>query len=417
MKKITTIKILTIAITLFATLQGITQNGGWIYEDTLLSARRFCTGSELNGKVYIIGGGFFFSPPDSSMLTSFDPKTGVEDNSLADPPVDIYHASSSAVNGKIYVFGGRSWNTSGPLNSVYEYDPATDVWTSKSDMPTARYQLRTAVIDNKIYAIGGQHGSYPNSPEKTVEMYDPVTDTWTTKADMLTGRAYFSADVVDGKIYVMGGQLHGSGFSFSSVEVYDPVADTWTELDSMPATRSWHGSGVINDQIYVFGGGTDAGYPTWKFDPETGSWTDVMAEMSRFTGAFADAVAEDSDGNTCLYALSGAGPDLIPSPWVFKYCPGISSAWDIVNEVIQFQNYPNPFNDFTTIQYELKTAADVSIEIFDLAGQQVATVFEGFQPAGEHRIEWSAEHVPAGVYFYTLRTGEFVATGKLIISK
>ena len=99
----------------------------------------------------------------------------------------------------------------------------------------------------------------------------------------------------------------------------------------------------------------------------------------------------------------------------FPDITGINEQYDAIR--IECSVSPNPFSGNTILRFELKTAAEVTIKIHNLAGQEVATVFKGYQPAGTHQIEWSAENVPPGVYFYTLRTGEFVGTGKLVIQK
>ncbi len=421
MKQTTTTKILMLALFLATNFQNIAQNSGWILEDTLLPSRRFCTGSELDGKIYIIGGQFFFLPPDiSTKFVVYDPVVSSWDTTLANLPVPLKGATSSVVDGKIYVIGGYAGSSRAePVNSVYEYDPGTNVWTSKAEMPTPRTFLRTSVVDNKIYAIGGDYEGYPTPSEQTVEMYDPTTNSWTTKASMITGRAHFATEVVNEKIYAFGGQLHGSGFSFSSVEMYDPVSDTWTELEEMPAARSWHGSGVINDHIYVFGGGvSETGNPSWKFDPATDAWSDIEADLPLFTGAFASSVAVDASGEKCLYSIAGAGVDLIPRGEVYKYCPLITSInipTEVATQRILLQNHPNPFHSSTTIQYRLKKRAKVNIKIFNLAGQQVATLIDEYQIPGEQEIVWNAEGLPPGVYLYRLQTEISIETGKCVL--
>ena len=94
----------------------------------------------------------------------------------ADMPTARYCIASSEVDGKIYVIGGwDAWTDPTPLATVEMYDPETDTWERKADMPTARGALATAVLDGRIYAIGGARGQ---SDFSTVEIYDPVTDTW-----------------------------------------------------------------------------------------------------------------------------------------------------------------------------------------------------------------------------------------------
>lgn len=79
------------------------------------------------------------------------------------------------------------------------------------------------------------------------------------------------------------------------------------------------------------------------------------------------------------------------------------------------QNFPNPFNPSTTIRYSLAQAERVSLKVFNLAGQEIVTLFEGKQSAGEHHVQWRAEGAPSGVYFYRLQAGEKVETRKMIL--
>jgi hypothetical protein len=81
------------------------------------------------------------------------------------------------------------------------------------------------------------------------------------------------------------------------------------------------------------------------------------------------------------------------------------------------QNYPNPFNPSTTIEYSLKNDVKVEIEIFNALGQKVVTLYDGIQPKGLHRIQWNAKTNASGIYFYRLRTGDFVKTMKMLLIK
>jgi len=66
------------------------------------------------------------------------------------------------------------------------------------------------------------------------------------------------------------------------------------------------------------------------------------------------------------------------------------------------QNYPNPFNSSTTISYTLPESGPVTLSVYNLLGQKVATLVEGVQQAGEHKAVWDAKGAPSGVYFYRL---------------
>jgi hypothetical protein len=91
------------------------------------------------------------------------------------------------------------------------------------------------------------------------------------------------------------------------------------------------------------------------------------------------------------------------------------------------QNYPNPFNPDTWMPYQLREDADVLIKIFDVSGKLVRTIHLGYKDAGfyvsrDKAAYWNGrneqgETVGSGVYFYTLETGKFSATRKMMIVK
>ena len=84
------------------------------------------------------------------------------------------------------------------------------------------------------------------------------------------------------------------------------------------------------------------------------------------------------------------------------------------------QNCPNPFNPLTAIDYALRDAGTVRVDVFDAAGRHVRTLVNQAQSAGEHQVRWSGEddfgrRAPAGLYFYTLQAAGERATRKMIL--
>jgi hypothetical protein len=80
-------------------------------------------------------------------------------------------------------------------------------------------------------------------------------------------------------------------------------------------------------------------------------------------------------------------------------------------------NYPNPFNPSTQITYTLLSASNVSLRIFNLLGEEVATLVNERMESGKHSTEWSGGGFPGGVYFYRLVAGEFIETKKMVLLK
>jgi len=81
------------------------------------------------------------------------------------------------------------------------------------------------------------------------------------------------------------------------------------------------------------------------------------------------------------------------------------------------QNSPNPFNPTTTISLNLVVSGTVSVEIFNIAGQKVATIADRYMSAGSHSVIWDASGFSAGVYFYTVKAGSFSKTMKMTLLK
>ncbi len=85
------------------------------------------------------------------------------------------------------------------------------------------------------------------------------------------------------------------------------------------------------------------------------------------------------------------------------------------------QNYPNPFNPSTRIQYILEKATQVSLKVYNLIGQEVATLVNSRQEAGSYNIAFGASNgilrLSSGVYFYRLEAGSFISTKKFVLLK
>ena len=81
------------------------------------------------------------------------------------------------------------------------------------------------------------------------------------------------------------------------------------------------------------------------------------------------------------------------------------------------QNYPNPFNPTTNINFDIPKAGMASIVIYNTLGQKVVELFNREVKAGTYSISFDASRLSSGVYFYTLRSGNFVTTKKLVLLK
>ncbi len=81
------------------------------------------------------------------------------------------------------------------------------------------------------------------------------------------------------------------------------------------------------------------------------------------------------------------------------------------------QNYPNPFNPSTKINWQSPVSGWQTLKVYDVLGNEVATLVNEYRNAGNYEINFDASKLSSGVYCYQLRTGEFVETKKMILVK
>ena len=81
------------------------------------------------------------------------------------------------------------------------------------------------------------------------------------------------------------------------------------------------------------------------------------------------------------------------------------------------QNYPNPFNPTTDIEYDLPSKVRVSLKVYDVLGQEIATLYSGQQDAGEHVVTFNGDRFASGVYFYRLQAGGYTSVKKMMLIK
>ncbi|MCU7514075.1 MAG: family 10 glycosylhydrolase [Ignavibacteria bacterium] len=143
-------------------------------------------------------------------------------------------------------------------------------------------------------------------------------------------------------------------------------------------------------------------------------------------------VSKELDGNKAYYwhvkAKNQSGESAWSTRWAFQ-TTSLSAVNDgkgekqekeqQVREYSLKQNYPNPFNPSTVIRYSLAKDTHVRLSVYDVLGNEVAVLVDRYQGAGTHNIEFNAgrSSITSGIYFYTLKTSDYISTKKMIIVK
>jgi hypothetical protein len=122
-------------------------------------------------------------------------------------------------------------------------------------------------------------------------------------------------------------------------------------------------------------------------------------------------------GNTTPSILPTAPSVIYVSPVTF-FVPvtGIEDGINPVSFALE-QNYPNPFNPSTVIKYSLAERSNVTLDVYDVLGKKVASLINSNQEAGTHQINFDASNLASGFYVYTLNTGNFTSSKKMMLIK
>ena len=109
-----------------------------------------------------------------------------------------------------------------------------------------------------------------------------------------------------------------------------------------------------------------------------------------------------------------------PGNWILKTVNSVVT--NVEDEIIPSifsleQNYPNPFNPNTTIKFSLGKSGLTTLKLYDVLGKEVATIVNGELAAGPHTVSFNASNLPSGVYLYTINSGKYSETMKMMLMK
>jgi hypothetical protein len=91
--------------------------------------------------------------------------------------------------------------------------------------------------------------------------------------------------------------------------------------------------------------------------------------------------------------------------------PGTPTSFELA------QNYPNPFNPATAIRFSIPESGLVTLKVYNVMGEEVATLLNEYKTSGNYEFNFDASRLTSGVYFYSITTGNFISTKKMILMK
>ena len=337
-------------------------------------------------------------------------------------------------SGNVFVAG-----TSDSTGSLFDYvtikyNPSDNVeWTKRYNGPASDGDIVSSMsLDNSgnVYVTGWSFGNTTNSDYATVKYNSSGVEQWTARWDDPASSYDYANDIAvdgDGNVYVTGiSQGMGTDNDYTTVKYNSLGEQQW----AVPYNGQSNGSDVAYHvtldylgDIYVTGySNNNVEYSTIKYNKLGVQQWEINFDLLNYQDTPTDLLVDNS-GNVVVAGYSSkAGEEWIWS--IVKYNqPGflpsdVETETNPPTEFVLYQNYPNPFNPTTKISWQSPVSSWQTLKIYDVLGNEVATLVDEYKPAGSYEVEFSAIGGSAsGVYFYRIRAGEFVQTKKLILMK
>lgn len=162
-----------------------------------------------------------------------------------------------------------------------------------------------------------------------------------------------------------------------------------------------------NNELYI------AGYGITKFSGDTFTRYDIFNSGIPYNNITAFAI--DKNNNKWIGGAEGGLAIFNESGFTTSVTDLSRKA--VINDFELLQNYPNPFNPVTTISYSVPQKSFVELKIYDVLGREVTTLVKKEQGAGEYKVQLNGSSLPSGVYIYTIASGQYRDSKKMVLLK
>ena len=388
----------------------------------------------LGDTLYLIGGAQsvqgrnFANLTGTSTVEAFNLSTETWITSIAPLETPRVFACAAALNDSIYVMGGVD-SLGHVLNSVEVYDPAENRWHYTSSMKFARKGAAAVAYGDYILVFGG--GDAMNVLHREVESYSPQNGIWRVlKEETLLGRAFHHVAKIGNSVYIFGG-LGATIGPVGIIEKYIPSVGV-VSVGLSWRTRAFFGAVTRSDSVVVISGyGESTNGSGYLTNVDMLEFDNPDSVVERNTNKSLDDprrgfVAAAGNGGK-IYIFGGISPDyksgLIPVASVATLENVVTAvAGNNIKPVPAGfkldQNYPNPFNPTTNIFFEVPSPGSrVRLDVYNIIGQRVATLVDGFRYAGSYSVTFNGANMPSGAYIYRLETENGSIFRKMVLIK
>ena len=154
-----------------------------------------------------------------------------------------------------------------------------------------------------------------------------------------------------------------------------------------------------------------------KLNTATSSWTAIGFINGHGTVTEANSYSYEDNISNINASVITYRLKQIDYDGTYSFSKEVNVSVGVIQKYELMQNYPNPFNPETKIKYSIAKNGLVTIKVYNILGKEVAILLNHEQPAGSYEIMFSAQQLSSGVYFYTLHSGNFTQTKKLVLIK
>lgn len=354
------------------------------------------------------------------------------------PAGDYDKANSIDVDttGNVYVTGVSDGGSSGSGSPHFDYatikynNSGTVQWIRRHNgTDNALDEAKSVKVDlvGNVVVIGRSKNSGSSDDYFTIKYTSSGDTVWHNKYNGTGNNTDIANQVaVDhlGNIFVTGKSFGGSTNDYDIVTIkYNSSGDSiWIKRYNGEASGIDEGI-----QVTVDAGGNSyvAGYSsgtTTAFDFTTIKYTETGAEewVAKYSNGGAAGSSEETSGifvdeHSNVYITGMSALDYATVKYVQSTTSIGSTISSNPDQFILNQNYPNPFNPSTLISWQSPVGSHTTLKVYDVLGNEVATLVNEEKSAGTYEIVFDATNLSSGIYFYKLQAGDFNATKKMIL--